>query len=193
MHEALHQYILNRVPITEKEFERVRNSFSPKKLRKKQFFLQEGEIPRSGAFVVKGCLRLYRVDETGHEHIIQFAVENWWITDRGNLRSQKPSPYNIDAIEDSDLLVIAADSMIKLVEEMPAIRKMVQMMNDNNFIANQRRINSAISYTAEEKYREFLQFYPEIVQRVPQQMLASYLGITRETLSRIRKQVATSK
>jgi CRP-like cAMP-binding protein len=197
MHEQLRTYILlkekNEFPLPDAEFELMKQAFVPKKLRKKQYLLQEGEVCKYHAFVVKGCLRMFRVDDRGQEHIFQFAIENWWTGDRESLISGKPSKYNIEALEDSDLLLITPEAMENLQAKSRAVNAMVQHLQQNNVIATQNRIHAAISYTAEEKYLDFLKTYPDIFQRVPQQMIASYLGITRETLSRIRKQAVQSK
>lgn len=192
MFDIFHNYILaktnNRHPLSEKELAWIQSVFVPKKLRKKQYLLQEGEINKFHCFVCKGCLRMYRVDEKGQEHIFQFAIENWWTGDRESMISGNPSKYNIEALEDSELLMISRSDMDEISEKIPAIKLMVQNIQQNNVIATQNRIHAAISYTAEEKYLNFVKTYPDIIQRVPQQMIASYLGITRETLSRIRKQ-----
>lgn len=194
--EALFQYILqkgkNQFTLSEAERAEIAVAFLPKKLRKKQYLLQEGEFSKVHAFVVKGCLRMFRVDAKGVEHIFQFAIENWWIGDRESLISGQPSKYNIEALEDAELLLATQPALDEL-QKIPAVNAMIQNLQQNNVIATQNRIHAAISYTAEEKYIDFLKTYPDIFQRVPQQMIASYLGITRETLSRIRKQSVQSK
>lgn len=186
MHEFLHQYISTKIEIADTDFQRIAAAFTPRKLRKKQYFLQEGEVCNKIAFVVKGCLRLYRIDTKGDEHNVQFAFENWWMTDRESALTLKPSIYNIDAIEDSEILVSTPAQMDELKATIPAMGELMRQLQDKNFIAVQKRINAAISYTAEEKYNELLHLQPEIIRRVPLNMVASYLGISRETLSRIR-------
>lgn len=191
MFDLLRTYIVHKINDSESlddhEFELIKSVFVPKKLRKKQYLLQEGEINKFHCFVCKGCLRMYRVDEKGQEHIFQFAIENWWTGDRESLISGKPTKYNIEALEDSELLIIKQADMDMLTAKIPAVRAMINNIQQNNVIATQNRIHAAISYTAEEKYLNFIKTYPDIFQRVPQQMIASYLGITRETLSRIRR------
>lgn len=192
MYDVFRKYIINKtdgkVPLSDEEFEEVKSVFILKKLRKKQYLLQEGEVNKFNCFVCKGCLRMYRVDEKGLEHIFQFAIENWWTGDRESMISGKPTKYNIEALEDSELLIVKQEDMNALVDRIPAMRLMLHNVQQNNVIATQNRIHAAISFTAEEKYLNFIKTYPDIFQRVPQQMIASYLGITRETLSRIRKQ-----
>ncbi len=197
MFEVLHSYILQKSkstqPLTGEELELVRAAFVPKKLRKKQYLLQEGEVSKYHSFVCKGCLRMFRVDAKGQEHILQFAIENWWTGDRESIISGQPSKYNVEALEDSELMQITKEGAAELEAKVPAVQAMLQILSENNVIATQNRIHAALSYSAEEKYLDFIKTYPDIFQRVPQQMIASYLGITRETLSRIRKQAVQSK
>lgn len=193
MYEVLAKYIRNKTTVTDAELDLICKAFTPKKLRKKQYLLQEGDVAKYGAFVCKGFLRLYSIDTKGSEHIIQFASENWWIGDRESIINKTPSMFNIDAIEDAELLLFTVESMEQLHEKVPAMQQVFQQNLINNFAASQRRINAAISFTAQEKYDDFVSRYPEIVKRAPQQMIASYLGMTRETLSRLRGQIAKSK
>jgi CRP-like cAMP-binding protein len=188
MYEVLHSYISNKVKISPEEFEVVKSAFTPKRLKKKQYLLQEGDPCKYIAFVCEGALRLFSIDVKGQEHILQFALENWWITDRKSLNTGEPSMYNIDALEDTQMLVITKEGMSELEKKVPAFLYMMQGVQQNNFIAVQSRIHAAISYSAEEKYHDFIKSYPNIFQRVPLHMIASYLGISPETLSRIRAQ-----
>jgi len=161
-----------------------------KKLRKRQYLLQEGDVWKYNAFVAKGCLRTYTVDDKGNEHILNFAIENWWIGDRESLQTGNPSAYNIDALEDSAVILISKDNFDQLCSDIPAFNDMVNAILQRSFIASQSRIHTFLSLSAEEKYLSFLEKYPQLAIRVPQGMIASYLGITAETLSRVRKQSA---
>jgi len=189
MYDSLYQYISSKVPITKDEFEQVREIFTPKKLRKRQYLLQEGDVCRYVAFVVKGALRQYLVDNKGIEHITQFAIEHWWISDRESMTNGTPSNYNIDALEDCELLLITKEGINELEQKVPAYKELMNVIKERSAFAGQKRVVSALSYSAEEKYNEFIKTHPEIVQRVPQHMIASYLGITPETLSRLRGKV----
>src|SRR5262249_54469926 len=154
------------------------------------FLQRAGDVTRYAAFVARGCLRNYVIDPRGKEHIVQFAPETWWLADSTSLNSGTPSPYFIDAIEASDLLLIDASSHVALVERVPAYAAAFRNGLQRHAAAKDQRIVSALSATAEEPYREFLETYPSIALRVPQAMLASYLGMTPETVSRIRKALA---
>lgn len=186
MTDLFKQYITSKIAVSDDEFKQIIDLFTYRKLRKKQYFLQEGDVSNKIAFVLKGCLRLYRVDNKGNEHVVQFAFENWWMTDRESAMTLKPTMYNIDAIEDTEILVAPVEQMDGLRMKVPAFGDLMQQLQARNFVAVQKRINAALSYTAEEKYLELLHLQPEIIRRVPLNMVASYLGISRETLSRIR-------
>lgn len=189
MHQPLIDYIQRHtnVPLTREEERSVERLFLPKKLRKKQYFLQEGDISKYVGFILKGAMRQYRVDDKGTEHIVHLFLENYWVTDRESSTLLTPSIYNIDAWEDTELLLVTRNEMEDLTTEIPAFQKMIQHMNERNAIANQRRLSSAISHSAEKRYEEFATNHPQFIQRFPQHIIASYLGITKETLSRIRK------
>lgn len=187
MYETLHKYLNEKLVISDEEFEIIRNMFIPKKLRKRQYLLQEGDICRYITFVEKGLLRLYSIDYKGNESILQFAPEQWWVSDRESLELQQPSKLNIDALENSELLQITLKNFKELGRKVPSFNEFEKQLYAKNIIAHQKRIHAAISFSAEGKYNEFIKTYPYIQQRVPQHMIASYLGISPETLSRIKK------
>jgi len=193
MFEQLFKSIAQIVTLTEEELDYCRSRFVPKKLRKRQYLLQEGDICKYTVFVEKGLLRSFTVDEKGSEHILQFAMEGWWLADLYSFLTNEPSPYHMDAIEESELLMIDRESWDNLLERVPAMERYFRILIQNNLIATQRRLIGAMSETAEEKYIKLTQTFPECIQRVPQHMIASYLGITRETLSRTRGQMANKK
>lgn len=193
MFELLLHSIKERVTISEEEFNFCKTLFIPKKLRKRQFLLQEGDVCKYTSFVEKGMLRTYTVDEKGNEPILQFSSEGWWIADLYSFLTDEPSLYNIEALEDCELLQITKPSWEILLEKIPVFERYFRILIQNNLIATQRRLMGAMSETAEEKYLKLIDNFPGCLQRVPQHMIASYLGITRETLSRIRKQLAARK
>jgi CRP-like cAMP-binding protein len=191
MYELLRTY-LNKVTsatISDKEFQFFQTAFSVKKVKKKQFLLHEGSICRYMAFIVKGAMRQYTIDDKGIEHIARFGIEEWWMSDRESLISLTPSRYNIEAIEDCDLLVATNEKLILLREQSPLFVKLGQLLDEKSYIASQKRIDVTISYTAEEKVIYLMENHPQFLHRFPQSMLASYLGLSPETLSRVRKQL----
>lgn len=191
MHKNLFAYINRYIssPLTIEDEALIAAAFQPKKLRKKQYFLQEGQVCTYIGFIVAGAMRQYTVDDKGVEHIVHLYIENYWAGDRESSIMLTPSNYNIDAWEDTAMLVITRVEMLGLTEKIPALVEMIRKMDERNAIANQRRLNSTISNTAEKRYEEFADNHPQFIQRFPQHLIASYLGITKETLSRVRKQM----
>jgi len=192
MHESLIKYINSyaTTALTDNDTELIKNVFVSKKLRKRQYFLQEGEVCKYSAFIVKGAMRQYSIDDKGVEHIVHLFIENWWVSDRESFVMLTPSVYNIDAWEDTEMLLVTRADL-NLLDQIPAITQMIRKMDERHSIANQRRLNASISLPAEKRYDEFVSCYPEFLQRFPQHIIASYLGITKETLSRIRKSRAS--
>lgn len=190
MFEVLQKKINEVISITDEEFEFCKTLFIPKKLRKKQFLLQDGDICKYTAFVERGVLRSYMIDEKGTEHILQFAMEGWWIGDLYSFLTHEPSVFNIEALQDSELLLITQPSWEQLFEKVPKFERYHRILIQNNLIATQSRLMGNLTLTAEEKYEKLISSFPGCLQSVPQHMIASYLGITRETLSRIRKKLA---
>jgi CRP-like cAMP-binding protein len=193
MFEVLFKTINEKVTLSEEEQETCKSFFTPKKLRKKQYLLQQDDVCKYTAFVEKGVLRSYSIDEKGYEHIVQFAVEGWWISDLYSFFTGEPSTFSIDVLEDAELLLLTRTSNEELLKTLPKMERYFRLLTQNALIAFQRRVVGALSQTAEEKYNKLVSTYPHIIQRVPQHMIASYLGITPETLSRIRKQISLRK
>jgi len=190
MFDLLRSQILKRISLTDGEFERVKTFFIPKKIRKGHFLLRAGEVSRYLAFVEKGCLRQYSIDSKGEEHVVQFAIEDWWISDMYSSLTGAPATYNIDALEDSEVLLLDTALQEKLCTEIPPFERFFRLLLQGSFVAKERRITAALSLSAEEQYLSLLEMYPELFQRVPQNQIASYLGITPQSLSRIRKTLA---
>lgn len=189
MFEVLFRNVADKIDLTEEEKQLCKSFFAPKKLRKRQYLLQEGDVCKYVAFVEKGMLRSYTIDDKGSEHIMQFAFEGWWIADNYSFLTGEPATYTIDALEDSELLLLSKQAEDQLLEKIPKFEKYFRLLLQNNVIATQRRLMSSHSQTAEERYQQLIDSCETIPQRVPQHMIASFLGITPETLSRIRKQM----
>ena len=188
MYDALISYLnsYGTTPLNGDETELIQSFFTPRKFRKRQYFLQEGQVCKNTAFIVKGAMRKYRVDDKGEEHVIRLYIENWWATDRESEMNSVPSGYFIDAWEDTECLIATKADLRYLVDRTPVLKKWIRTIDDKYAIASQRRIEAAISLSAEERYYDLEKTYPQFLQRFPQHIVASYLGINRETLSRIR-------
>jgi len=193
MYEVLLEYLGKFLPLSPGDIAIINSVFIPKKLLKGEFLLREGDSLKYGAFVCKGFLRSYVVDNKGKEHIIQFAPENWWISDKGAGAEGSKASCFIDAIEDSDVLLIDTPGHFKMLEKVPAYSASFQAGMQKRSAAKDKRIVHSLTADAEERYSDFMQTYPSIAQRVPQHMLASYLGIAPETLSRVRRKAMRKK
>jgi len=191
MFELLFEKFSEKIELTEAEKKLSRSFFIPKKLRRKQYLLQEGDVCKYVAFVEKGLLRSFTVDDKGHEHITQFAFEGWWIADQVSFLTGEPSEYNIEALEDCELLLLTKQAEDEMLEKIPKFERYFRILLQNNLIATQKRLASSLSQTAEERYNELISSCPDTLpKRLPQHMLASFLGISPETFSRIRKQMS---
>jgi CRP-like cAMP-binding protein len=179
---VLRAYLEARATFTEEDFETIRAAFVFKQLAPGDFLQRAGDVARYAAFVTRGCLRNYVIDPKGKEHIVQFAPETWWLADATSLSTGMPSRYFIDAIEESEVLLIDIASHQRLVERVHAYAAAFRTGLQRHAAAKDQRIVSSLSGTAEERYLEFLRVYPSIARRVPQAMLASYLGMTPETV-----------
>lgn len=186
MFEFLLAYFEKRFAFTEKDVSLMQSVFVPKKLKKGEFLYQAGEIAKQEVFVASGILRRYVIDNKGKEHIVQFAPENWWVRDEKGFYYQEPTEFYVDAIEDASLLQIDQAGHLTLMAQISGYGPSFQEALQKNVVAKEKRILQSLVSTAEERYHDFLQTYPSIVQRVPQHMVAAYLGITPETLSRVR-------
>jgi CRP-like cAMP-binding protein len=190
MTELLLKSFVNKVSATQEESDEFKSYFTARKLKKKQFLLQEGDVCNKLAFVEKGALYSYSTDLKGAQHVIQFAFEGWWISDLYSFFTQEPSKLNIEALEASELLLIDHEKHQLLLSSQPKYESYMRLLYQNAYVALQKRVESTIGLTAEEKYSRLLEHYPALLHRMPLQLIASYLGVTPETLSRIRKQLS---
>jgi CRP-like cAMP-binding protein len=193
MYDLLLKNISRFISLTPEEEKYFTSILKVKKLKKKQYLLQEGDIARHEYFVTKGCLRTYTIDEKGQEHIVQFAIEDWWTGDMYSFLTQTPGKYTIDALEDSELLCLEKSALEELFIKVPKFEKFFRHLLQNAFISLQERVISNLSQTADERYCTFIAKYSDMEKRLPLKQIASYLGITPESLSRIRSQYIKNK
>lgn len=188
-YDLLRAHLQARVPLTEADFTTFCGYLRPLALRKRQHLLQAGEVCSHFTFVTQGCLRSYSLTAEGHEHTLQFAPEDWWISDLYSLLTRQPSTMSIDALEGSQLLLLDQADLESIYARCPVFERYFRLLMQSRYVVLQARVNAALSQTAAEKYQHFLRKYPTIVQRVPQHVIASYLGLTPESLSRVRRQL----
>jgi CRP-like cAMP-binding protein len=188
--DTLRAYLQGRGAFTDADFDFIRAMFLSRTLLAGEPLQRAGDVSNYAAFVARGCLRSYVIDPKGKEHIVLFAPENWWLADSTSLAAKTPSKYFMDAIEDSDVLLIDPPSHERLIENISGYAAAFRKGLQKHAAAKDQRIVNSLSNSAEERYLDFLATYPTIVSRVPQWMLASYLGVSPETISRIRKKLA---
>ena len=193
MHERILKNISRFIELTPEEVRYFVSLLKHKKIRKRQYLVQEGDIARYEYFVNEGCLRTFHTDDKGMEHNVQFSIEDWWTGDMYSFLTQTPGKYNIIAIEDSDLSCIDSESQELLYTKVPKFERFFRHLLQNAFIALQERILSNMSESAEERYLNFRNKYSSMDKRIPQNQIASFLGITPESLSRVRKQLMAKK
>ena len=186
MTDALHQHIQKFVSIPDDDMPGILACFTPLHLRKKENLLVEGNVCHSNYFVVKGCLRMFYINDKGDEQTIQFALENWWMADYDSFSFQKPGLFSLQAVEQSEVLALHYQAQEKLLQQYPAMERYYRLVHQRAHAASQRRIRGQYNYSREDQYLHFARQYPEFVQRVPQYLLASFLGFTPEYLSEIR-------
>ena len=191
MYELFFQEFNKKVPLTPEEEGIIKTYLIPKKLRKKQYLLQEGDVCKFIAFIEKGALRQYSLDENGNESIIQFALEGWTISDLYSFVTGEIARYNIDALEDTELVLISKSSHEEMLRILPSYETFTRLQITGAYIAMQKRLTSIISSPLEERYSNFIALYPDIARRVPQHMIASYMGLKAGTLSRIRRRISS--
>jgi len=193
MIEHLQKNLAAHISLSDTEMEAFCNLFEHKIIKKKSFLLQEGEVCKFEGFVTKGLFRVYHIDKNGFEQVLYFAIENWWITDIDSFTNEKPFQLFIEAIEDSELLLISKKDKDFAYTNLPKVEKLFRVMTQKTHVALQRRMIDNLSKTAECRYIEFTEKYPQLVQRLSNIQVAAYLGITNVFLSNIRKKLVVKK
>jgi len=193
MLNVLYSHIKEKVSLSNDEQEIIKTFFTAKKLRKRQYLLQQGDVCKYLTFVSKGLLRTYNVDDKGEEHMNIFGWEGWWISDFSSFLSGEKAVFNIDAIEDSELLMISRSDYEALMLAVPVMDRYFRILYQNSLVTKERRLMSSITHSAEERFVQLAESNPELIERIPQNLIASYLGLAPETLSRIRKNLVSRK
>lgn len=187
MFQQISQYVKTCVALSQEQQGFFNKILEHKIISPKTFLLREGEICQFEAFIIKGCIKTYFIDKNGFEVILTFATENWWISDITSFHEQKPSKMFIETIEETELLILTPQTKQALLSHIPALERMFRLMVQRHLGAYQERLFSNIALSAEERYDMFLKKFPDLPQRIPQHLIAAYLGISAEFLSRIRK------
>jgi len=187
MQNLILQNIAKHISLTKEQENYFLSLLKNKKVRKKLFLSQEGDISKGPFFVTKGILRSYTVDKNGFEHVLQFAPPGWWIADMYSLITQQPGSLSIDAVEDSDVLLLPKQELDKLYNEIPAFERFFRILAENALVTVQQRLIDNLSLTAKERYANFCKRYPLLIERLPQKQVASYIGVTPEFLSKMLK------
>lgn len=193
MIEFLKQNITKHISLSNKELTDFCNLFQSKTIKKKSFLLREGEICKFEGIVSKGLFRVYHINNNGLEQVLYFAMENWWITDIDSFTNEKPSHLYIEALEDSEVLLISKQDKEFAYTNISKIEKLFRVMTQKTHIALQRRMIDNLSKTADQRYSEFIEKYPQLYQRLTNLQIAAYLGISHEFLSKIRKKISSKK
>ncbi|HKO76435.1 MAG TPA: Crp/Fnr family transcriptional regulator [Flavobacterium sp.] len=190
MFESINTNVCKKSEFTPDEIEYFNTILQYKEVPKKTLLLQEGDICNFEAYILKGCIRKYYINENGFEVIIQFAVEDWWISDIASFHEKKPSKLFIETLEDCQLLILTPETKEMLLQKVPKFERIFRLLIQRNLSAMQNRLIDTIAKSAQEKYLEFIKLYPTIPQRVAQHYIASYLGISAEFLSKVRTKLA---
>jgi len=193
MYELILKNIAECITLSDEERDYFISLLKPKKLRRRQYIVQAGDPCKYECFINKGCLRQYYVDEVGQEHVIMFAEEGWWISDMFGLVTGNAALTNVEALEDSELLLVDKNAFDKLLIQYPVFERFFRIKLQRAFIAHQKRLIENMSLPADQRYCNFVERYPSFEQRLPLKQIASFLGITPESLSRIRSQRAKSR
>ncbi len=193
MYQLLRDNIEQHVHLSDTEFSHFATSFEAKEIEKKQFLLREGEICRFEGFVTKGIFSVYHLDKNGDKQILYFAHENWWVTNIDSFTNNLPSQLFIEALEDSEVLLISKSDKESAYINLPKIEKLFRVMTQKTHVALQRRMIDSLSKTADQRYIDFIEKYPQLYQRLSNLQIAAYLGVSHEFLSKIRRKIAGQK
>ena len=187
--KPLLDYISKYVTLTNTEEHFLTSRLSSRKYIKGQYLLQQGDISQTECFIISGCTKMFYLDDKGQEHIIMFSIEDWWTSDLGSFISQTPSDFNVQCLENTEIIQFSYENIEEIFSKIPKLERFFRKIIEKAFVASQKRIIRNFSLTAKERYLIFKENYPKIEQRIPQYMVASYLGISKEFLSKIKSQL----
>lgn len=185
MEESLRKHIAKIIQLSDEEFTYVRSLFIVKKFKKHQIVVHQDDFVKYNFFIVNGLMKSARVSPEGKEHIVQFAMENWWITDLEAFHYGTGSKFTIDCLEETITYALTLENKLELCRKLPKMEHFFHVKTTAGYIALQKRILCFISSKAQDRYHNLLEQYPGLIQRVPKTMIASFLGVSRETLSRL--------
>lgn len=188
INNLLAQNILKNIQLSNTELENICAYFKPETIQKKDFLLTQGSICKFEGFVLEGCFRIFTIDKKGNENTLYFAAKDWWVMDIDSFMNQKPSDLNIQALEDSKVLLINRTDKSTLYKTVPAAEKLFRIMSQKAIVAWQRRLIRNNSQSAKQRFLHFTDTYPNIVSKLTDKQIASYLGISHEFLCKIKKQ-----
>ena len=191
--DCLLRYIRNYIELTSEEEDILVSKVSIRRYLKDQYVVQEGDISKNVSFILNGCTKTFYRCPKGQEHIVMFSVEDWWITDLGSFISQDPADFNIQCLENTEVVQFTYKNLEELYTKIPKLERFFRKIAERAFVASQKRVIRNFSLTAKERYVIFKETYPEIEERVPQYLVASYLGVTKEFLSKIKSQILNNK
>lgn len=190
---SINQYVNRCAVFSEHEIQLFDDLLQHKTVKKKTMLLREGEICNFEAYILKGCIRTFCMDENGAEVILQFAVEDWWVSDIASFHEQTPSKLYIETLENCELLILTHEAKEELLMKVPQFERVFRLMVQRNLSVTQNRLVNTIAKPAQDRYLEFLERYPSVAQRVAQHYIAAYLGISAEFLSKIRAKMSTKR
>lgn len=190
--QPLLNYFLDHIDLTAEEQQFLTSRVRHQKFRKGDYILQQGDICKYSNYIVSGCVKMAYIDSNGHEHIVLFGIQDWWVSDLASFIDQTPAYYNIQCIEDTEVIQFTKNGEEELMDKLPQVERLFRKKIQRAFVNAQKRIILNLSHTAKERYLLFKMQYPTIEQRIPQYMVASYLGITKEFFSKLKRELSSN-
>jgi len=185
-HSILIENLGRHIQLEEDEVLLFCSRLRPQKVRRRELLLRQGEWARDSAFVVSGCMKAYATDANGFEHILRFATPGWWVSDLSSFVTRRQSRLNVEAIKDTQVLLLSRSDQLELFDRIPKLERYFRILMENALVTTQMRLMDNMTLTARERYEQFCRMYPELINEIPQKLIASFIGVTPEFLSRIR-------